>query len=311
MANSAEPSRLSSRPKAQDARWSAARPAGAQPGAEGLGADVGQRAELPAQRAGNSLERPGPADLQRAERGAGTGQRQHRPGALRPVTEQRVPASGPPGGQRATRYSAPSSAARCAGVSMSGWMRRHRLASRAANPACPASSRPPSGSASHSATATAPAGASASSSSGGGDAAAVRRGLRPPRPAPPGPPLTAGTAPAGPASAAAAPASAAARGRCWPGPGTLPGDLRGQLGQARAGLRGQVRQLVLRLGWGAAEPLHQHAPGQVHHGAGGRRGLQSGPAHAAAARSARLAARSLRRSVLSRRRPSREVQRLD
>ena len=44
-------------------------------------------------------------------------------------------------------------------------MRRHRLASRAAKPACPASSSPPSGSASHTATAATPVAARASSSS--------------------------------------------------------------------------------------------------------------------------------------------------
>ena len=41
------------------------------------------------ERVGELLQRPGPADLHRAERRPGPGQRQHGPGALRPVTHQR------------------------------------------------------------------------------------------------------------------------------------------------------------------------------------------------------------------------------
>ena len=63
-------------------------PAG-QPGAEGLRADIGERADVAPERVGELLQRPGPADLHRPERRPRSGQRQHGPGALRPVTHQR------------------------------------------------------------------------------------------------------------------------------------------------------------------------------------------------------------------------------
>ncbi len=54
----------------------------------------------------------------------------------------------------------------------------------------------------------------------------------------------------------------------------LAGDLRRQLENARPRLAGQGRELLLGLRGGAAQPLHQHAPGQVDHGTGGGLGLQ-------------------------------------
>ena len=63
-------------------------PAG-QPGTEGLGADVGEGADLPPERVREPFQGAGPADLHRPQRRARAGQREHRAGALRPVAHQR------------------------------------------------------------------------------------------------------------------------------------------------------------------------------------------------------------------------------
>ena len=113
VANSADPGRLSSSPRAQDARSSAASATVGQPGAQGLGADLGQRDQLAPQRAGELGQRLGPAHLHGAQRHAGAraragqrGQRQHGPCAARPAADQRRGlarrrAAGPPGVQAA------------------------------------------------------------------------------------------------------------------------------------------------------------------------------------------------------------------
>ena len=97
--------------------------------------------------------------------GPGSGSTARAPRGQPPSSGVAAVRARPSGGPAGHQVSVPSSAAHSAGVRRSGWMRRHRLASRAANPACPASSSPPSGSASHTATAATPVAARASSSS--------------------------------------------------------------------------------------------------------------------------------------------------
>ena len=219
---------------------------------------------------------PGSGSTARAPRGQSPSSGMRGVAAVRRARLVRA-ARGPPGTRCRRR---PPTAPGCR---MSGWMRRHRLASRAANPACPASSRPavrlgqPHRDGGH---------------AGGGQGLLEQRRWRcrcrrprspwPRRPARRAPPLTAW------------PGAAGRPGRdpvavAGPGRGRLAGDLRGQFGQAGAGLGGQVLQLLLGLGRGAAQPLHQHAPGQVNHGPGGRRRTAVRPVPAAGARSARSA----------------------
>ena len=212
-------------------------------------------AELAAQRSGEIGERLRPADHHGAGRRPRVVQRAARPGPRRasgPSAAGHRPAAGPAGHQASTPSARHLLRQRRACPDVSG---ASGLASRSPNPACPASSRPPSGSISQSRhRGRARPAASASSSRAAATAFAVGR----------------------PRSAAAQAEAEPARGRV-PAPRPVPsgvgwpGDLRGQFRDAFRRIPRPAGSSWRRASRGrAAQLLHQHAAGQVDHRAGWR-----------------------------------------
>ena len=132
------------------------------------------------------------------------------PPGQRPISGRSSPGGGPAGHQA----SIPLRATSLGSDGMSGCIRRQRPASRSPKPACPASSRPPSGSMSQSATAAAPAGASTSSSSAAATALPSGAASAAAQATP--------SLPATGSAASAAPSGAAGRRSAPPGPRRFP-----------------------------------------------------------------------------------------